>query len=205
MAKTDKRIDTYIGKAQPFAQPILNHLRSIIHTTCPDVQETMKWSFPHFDYKGIMCSMAGFKAHCAFTFWKGSVMKDTHKVMEKVGQTAMGQFGKITSMEDLPSEKVLTEYIKEAMKLNEEGTKIPRRKTTKPGTKTVEIPDYMMAAIRKNSKSLETFENFPYSKKKDYVEWISEAKQEATREKRLGTTVEWLAEGKSRNWKYEKC
>ncbi|MBL4656109.1 MAG: DUF1801 domain-containing protein [Bacteroidia bacterium] len=202
MPKTDKRVDVYIAKSADFAQPIMDHLRKLIHTECPDVEETMKWSFPHFDYNGIMCSMAAFKQHCSFTFWKGSLMKDPQKVMENVGETAMGQFGRITELKDLPSDKILLGYIKEAAKLNEDGVKLPAKSKAK---KELVIPGYFIDTVKKNKKALETFDSFSYTNKKEYVEWVTEAKTEATREKRLTTTVEWMSEGKIRNWKYVKC
>ena len=202
MPKTDKRVDAYIAKSADFAQPIMNHLRKLIHATCPDVEETMKWSFPHFDHKGMMCSMAAFKQHCSFTFWKGSLMKDSHKVMENVGETAMGQFGRITELKDLPSDKILIAYIKEAAKLNEDGVKLPAKSKAK---KELVIPGYFMKSLKKNKRAMETFDSFSYSNKKEYVGWVTEAKTDTTREKRLATSVEWMAEGKIRNWKYVKC
>lgn len=204
MGKKDDRVDTYIDKQADFAKPILTHLRGLIHDACPEVQETIKWGFPHYDYKGIMVATAGFKKHCALTFWKGSLMKDEHKVMETVGKTAMGQFGKIGSFEDLPDDSVITSYVIEAAQLNADGVKLPTAANTKK-KRELDIPDYFMDAIKKNKKSLETFEGFSYSNKKEYVEWVTGAKTEPTREKRLATTVEWLAEGKIKNWKYVNC
>lgn len=175
-------------------------IREIVHEGCPDVEETIKWGFPHFIYKGILCSMASFKAHCAFLFWKGSLVVDSKDRSDE----AMGQFGRITSLEDLPSKKVLLGYVKKARELKDAGVKkvsapLPREK------KELVVPDYFLSAVRKNKKALATFDAFPYSKKKDYVEWVTSAKTEDTRTKRLQTSVEWLSEGKSRNWKYEKC
>ena len=125
----DKRIDAYIAKSADFAIPILNHIRSLVHKTCPDVEETMKWSFPHFDYLGeMMCSMAAFKQHCSFGFWKATLMKDTELMERAQSEEAMGHMGKIKSLKDLPSDKKMTAYIKEAMKLNEEGVKVVKVK-----------------------------------------------------------------------------
>ena len=201
MASRDKRIDAYIAKSAPFAQPILREIREIVHQACPQVEETMKWSFPHFDYKGMLCGMASFKEHCALGFWKGALIFNG---ADGQSRDAMGQFGRITSLKDLPPKKTLLGYVKKAMELNEQGVKVPR---TKPRNEKKElvVPTYFTAAIKQNKKSLATFQAFPYSKKKEYVEWVSDAKTEETRQKRLATTVEWLAEGKSRNWKYEKC
>jgi len=202
MGKKDKRIDAYIAKAQPFAKPILTHLRSLIHKACPDVEETMKWSFPHFDYKGnMMCSMASFKQHAAFGFWKASIMKDPKNILNN--SDAMGHLGRITSKNDLPPDNVMIQYIKEAAKLNETGVKLPSKPVKEK--KELKIPDYFMKAIAKNKKALKTFENFSYSNKKEYVEWITDAKTEDTRKKRMETSVEWMSEGKIRNWKYIKC
>lgn len=127
MDKQDPRIDAYIRNAKPFAQPILKHLRELVHKACPDVEETLKWGFPHFMYQGILCSMASFQKHAAFGFWKGSLMKDPHGVMDKKRGQAMGQFCRVASLDDLPSDKVLLKYIEEAMQLNEEGVKVPRQ------------------------------------------------------------------------------
>ena len=199
MGKMDKRVDAYIAKSAEFAQPILNHIRALIHKTCPEVVEEIKWNFPVFEYHGVLCNMAGFKEHCAFGFWKASLMKDPEKIF---GSTAMGDLDKIRSMKDLPKDSVLIKYIQEAMKLNEEGTKVPRRAPTKD--KTLDIPDYFTKAISKNRKALKVFEGFSYTNKKEYVEWVTEAKTDDTRNKRLDTAVEWIAEGKVRNWKHIK-
>ena len=199
MGKKNPQVNAYINKAQDFAKPVLNHLRSVIHETCPDVEEKMKWSFPHFDYKNqMMSSMAGFKEHCTFGFWKASLIKDLKGKSEK---NAMGQFGRITKVSDLPSKKVLTQLIKQAMKLNDEGIKIAAKPKTKEKKELI-VPDYFLKAVKKNKKALKTFEEFSYSQKKEYVEWVTEAKTDETRNKRLATSVEWMSEGKIRNWKY---
>jgi uncharacterized protein YdeI (YjbR/CyaY-like superfamily) len=177
------------------------HLRETVHAACPDVEETMKWSFPHFLYKGILCSMASFKEHCAFGFWKGSLVV-AHP--EGGGEPAMGQFGRITKLSDLPAKKVLSGYIKEAMKLNEAGVKAPTR--SKPKTpKELVVPDDLAGALQGNPKARATFDRFSPSHQREYVEWITEAKTPATRQRRLTTAIEWMAEGKSRNWKYMNC
>lgn len=200
MGTRDKRIDAYIAKAQPFAQPILKFIRETVHEGCPDVEETTKWSMPFFMYKGMLCNMASFKEHCAFGFWKGPLILDDKDKSED----AMGHFGRITSLKDLPPKKVLLGYVKKACELNDSGIKkaAPPRPREK---KELVIPDYFLGAVKKNKKALATFEAFPYSKRKDYVEWVTEAKTDETRNRRLQTTVEWLAEGKARNWKYERC
>jgi hypothetical protein len=202
MPTKDKRIDAYIAKSAEFAQPILKHLRETVHEGCPGVVETIKWGMPHFDYKGIMCGMASFKEHCAFGFWKGSLVIDAK---EMKGVDAMGQFGRITSLKDLPPKKILVSYVKKAAELNDAGIKNPARIKPRTEKKELVVPDYFTAAVKKNKKALTTFEGFPYSKKKDYVEWVTEAKTDETRDRRLKTAVEWLSEGKARNWKYERC
>lgn len=203
MGTKDKRIDAYIAKAQPFAQPILKHLRSLVHTACPEAEETMKWSFPHFDYKGeMMCSMAAFKQHCAFGFWKASLMKDKLLAANAASESAMGHFGKITSLDDLPSDKKIIAYIKEAARLNDDGKKIQK---VPPSTKKeLVIPGYFLNALKRNKKASATFTAFSYTNKKEYVSWVVEAKTEETREQRLATAIEWMSEGKVRNWKYVK-
>jgi uncharacterized protein YdeI (YjbR/CyaY-like superfamily) len=201
MGTRDARVDAYIAKSAEFARPILTHLREVVHAACPGVEETMKWSFPHFMYKGMLCSMASFKGHCAFGFWKGAlIVGDGDGGAEK----AMGQFGRITSLSDLPSKKVLGGYIKEAMKLNEAGVKAPARSKPK-ATKELVVPDDLAVALRGNQPARAAFEAFSPSHKREYVAWITEAKTEATRARRLSTAIEWMAEGKPRNWKYMDC
>ncbi len=201
MGTRDDRVDAYIGRSADFAQPILTHLRDLVHATCPDVEETMKWSFPHFMYKGVLCSMASFKEHCAFGFWKSSLI--VRKGGAEVEQ-AMGQFGRITKLSDLPAKKILSGYIKEAMKLNETGVKSPTRSQPKTLTEVI-VPDDLAGALKKNKQALATFEKFSPSNKREYIEWITEAKTEATRARRLEMAIEWMAEGKPRNWKYMNC
>lgn len=203
MGKTDSRIDAYIEKSAAFAQPILRHLREIIHRACPDVSETIKWGFPHFEYMGILCSMASFKQHCAFGFWKAAVMSDPLKIMNPVGESGMGHLGKIQSLNDLPADDVLTDYLKEAVWLNEQDVKKPAPAKA-PADKTLTVPEDLLEALARNESAAATFEKFSYSHKKEYVEWIEEAKTRATREKRLATTIEWLTQGKGRNWKYTR-
>ena len=195
----DKRVDAYIAKAQPFAQPILNHIREVVHNACPDCEEKMKWSFPHFDYKGsMMCSMAAFKEHAAFSFWKAALLDDPKKILSN--EEAMGHMGRLTKVSDLPSDKILTGFIKQAMKLNEEGMVVAKPKSApKPPP---EIPADLAAALKKNKAAAKCFAEFSPSAQREYVDWLTEAKTDATREKRLETAIEWIAEGKIRNWKY---
>lgn len=199
MAQVDKRINAYIARSADFAKPILTHIRALVHQACPDVEETVKWGFPHFDYKGMFCSMASFKSHCAFGFWKAALMKDRILMENAQAETAMGHLGKIQSLADLPADKTLLKWMKEAMQLNEAGIKLPvKPKTAAP----VETPADLMAALKKNKAALATFTDFGNGNKREYVSWVLEAKTEATRNKRIATAVEWMAEGKIRNWKY---
>ncbi len=202
MPSKDKRIDAYIAKSAEFARPILTFLREVVHEGCPEVQETIKWGMPHFEHKGIMCGMASFKEHCAFGFWKGSLVIDAKEIKSV---DAMGQFGRITSPKELPPKKILVGYVKKAAELNEAGIKNPARVKQRTEKKELVVPEYFTVAVKKNKKALATFDGFPYSKKKDYVEWVTEAKTDETRDRRLKTAIEWMAEGKARNWKYERC
>ena len=197
MGKRDVRVDAYISKAADFAKPILNQLREAVHASCPDVEEDMKWSFPHFMYKGMLCSMASFKEHAAFGFWKGSLIFGDHA---KSGE-AMGQLGRLTKPSDLPVKKVLAGYIKSAMALNDDGVKVARV-PKRAAPRAVRVPEDLAAALKKNKKAHATFEGFSPSHKREYIEWITGAKTAGTRARRLETAVEWMGEGKSRNWKY---
>ena len=202
MAIKNPRVDAYITKAAPFAQPVLNHLRSLIHKACPEVEENIKWGMPSFEYKGILCGFASFKQHCTFGFWKASLMKDKVLMENARLETAMGHLGRITSLKDLPADKKISVWIKEAMKLNEKGKKVIKAKPV--AKKNSVIPAYMLTAIKKNKKAWETFEKFSPSVKKEYAEWVTEAQSEETKNRRLSQAIEWMAEGKPRNWKYMK-
>src|SRR5919199_6273412 len=202
MGTRDPRVDAYIDKSAEFAQPILAHLREVVHAACPEVEETMKWSFPHFMYRGMLCSMASFKQHCTFGFWKGALVLDGNGAS---AEAAMGSFGRITRLSDLPPKKTLASYVKKAAALNDAGVKAPSRMAPKGKKKELVVPDDLMAALRKNKKALATFEGFSPSHRREYVEWITEAKSEDTRQRRLEQAVEWMAEGKPQNWKYMKA
>lgn len=203
MSATDPRIDAYIAKSATFAQPILTYLRQVIRETCPDAEETIKWGMPSFEYKGLMVGFASFKQHCALNFWKGNIIPDPHGLLSTVGGTGMGSLGKITSLEDLPSREILVYYLQEAMRLNEEGVQVPKDKT-KAAKKASETPAELIEALKKNPAAQLTYDNFPPGQKRDYDEWIAEAKTDATRQKRLADAIEWMSEGKIRNWKYVK-
>ncbi len=200
MKKKNILIDHYIDKSADFAKPILEHIRYMVHKACPEIEETIKWGMPSFEYKGLVCGMAAFKAHCTLTFNKGNLMNDEHGILSQVGKTGMGQLGKLTSIKDLPNEKILIAYVKQAVKLNEAGVKQTKAATTT----SIEVPGYFLKALKKNKEALKTFEAFSNSHKKEYLEWITEAKKEETRISRIEKAIEMLSEGKSRNYKYEK-
>ena len=196
----DPRIDAYIERAAPFAQPILTQVRELVHEACPQVEETIKWGMPTFVHAGgILCGMAAFKQHASFGFWKHALV-----VGEGQPRDGMGSYGKMTSLQDLPPKKTLLAHVRKAMKLNEDGVKSPAARKAAPKPPP-EAPDDLLAALKKNKAAKATFDAFPPSCKRDYIEWIVEAKREETRAKRLAQAVEWMAEGKRRNWKYENC
>ncbi len=203
MKQSNLKVDEYISKSADFAKPILEYLRQVIHDTCPNVEEVMKWGIPHFDYKGdMMCILASYKKHCSFSLYKAALMTDP-KLIEsvKAGQK-MGYMDKIKTQSELPARKVLVAYIKEAMALNEKGIKKERPKSEKP--KVIETPDYFTAMLKTRPKAKEIFETKSASFRKDYIIWISDAKTEATRQKRIEQALEWISQGKGRFWQYEK-
>ena len=204
MASKDPRVDAYIAKSADFAKPILNHIRQLIHQACPEVEETLKWSMPFFMYKGMFCHMAAFKTHCSLGFWKSKFVMGKDCSPNDEDKDGMGQFGRIGSLADLPSDKKMLAYIKEAKRLNDEGIQKPSKPKPK-GPRELSIPAELAAALKKNKKASATFERFSYSHKKEYVDWITEAKREETKSQRLATTVAWLTEGKPRHWKYAIC
>ncbi len=197
----DPRIDAYIAKSADFAKPILTYLRNAVHAAVPGVQETIKWGMPHFQYKGNMCAMAAFKEHVKFGFWKGSLVIPADKRVEDA--SGMNAFGQLTSVKDLPPARTLAAYLEQAARLNDDGVKAPQfvnRKKRPP----LKAPPYLTAAVKKNGKALATWKALPPSGRREYIEWVTGAKTDATRQKRLATTVEWLAEGKPYNWKYRR-
>ena len=196
---TDERIDAYIARQADFARPILEHLRAAVHAACPECEETLKWSAPAFLYKGEqLAMMAAFKAHATFGFWKGSLVVGDNDRQT----TAMGQFGRLTLVDDLPDEETLRTLIRKAMDLTDRGVKPARAKHPKAD---IAVPDDLRRALGASPQAAATFEAFPPGARRDYLEWITEAKRTETREKRIAQAVEWLAEGKKRNWKYETC
>jgi uncharacterized protein YdeI (YjbR/CyaY-like superfamily) len=200
MGMKDPRVDAYIRRSAEFARPILSRIRTMVHATCPDVEETLKWGMPTFMYHGIMCGMAGFKQHATVGFWKSSLILD--KNCSRADE-AMGQFGRLYSVKDLPPKAVFAGYIRKAMALNATGVKVVRRATkARPRPRT---PPDLRAALGRNAKAFATWQAFSASKQREYVEWITEAKTDPTRKKRIATSIGWIAEGKSRNWKYLNC
>jgi uncharacterized protein YdeI (YjbR/CyaY-like superfamily) len=194
-------VDAYIAKSAEFARPILARLRALMHKTCPQIGETIKWGVPHFEYQGVVASMAAFKRHASFGFWKQKLMDDPAGFFPAADDSSMGG-RKIRAMSELPSDAVLIRYIKAAVALNEQGVKLPRPAAKKAPVKP---PADLLAALKKNAKARATYEAFPPSKQREYVDWLTEARQEATRQKRLASAIEWMAQGKSRHWKYQNC
>jgi uncharacterized protein YdeI (YjbR/CyaY-like superfamily) len=200
MSNHDPRIGAYIAKSAEFAKPILEHLRERVHSACPEVEEGIKWGMPFFSYKAApMCMMAAFKQHCSFGFW---LSKEVTGGSEEDG---MGQFGKLASLKDLPPDKQLATFLKKAMALNETGVKKARPKAAAKPAPTLPEDLATLLAQKKHAAARKTYEGFGPGAQREYVEWVTEAKTDATRQKRLATTLEWLAEGKKRNWKYENC
>lgn len=192
MTYTDPRVDAYIARSAGFARPVLKHIRKLVHSVCPDVRETIKWSAPFYEHKGILLATPAFKQHCAIVFWKGRLIFGKGDQRKKLRR--------LTSLADLPGNKTLTGYVKQAVALNDAGVGTPRRRPQ--ARKKLAVPDYFQSALKKNTKALATFGNFSPSCQREYVEWISEARRVKTREQRLKTAIQWLAEGKPRNWKY---
>jgi uncharacterized protein YdeI (YjbR/CyaY-like superfamily) len=200
MSNHDPRIDAYIAKSAEFARPILEHLRERVHTACPEVEEGIKWGMPFFSYKAApMCMMAAFKQHCSFGFWLSK------EVTGGSDEDGMGQFGKLASLKDLPPNRQLATFLKKAMALNEAGVKKARPKAAAKPAPTLPEDLATLLAQKKHAAARKTYEGFGPGAQREYVDWITEAKTDATRQKRLSTALEWLAEGRKRNWKYEKC
>ncbi len=200
MSKRNPQIDHIILNAQPFAKPILIYFRNLMHEICPEVEEKIKWGMPHFDYKGqMMCHMAAFKKHCAIGFFKAALIDEKLVEMAK-SETAMGHLGKITSISEMPNEKIIAKWIKGGMKLNEAGIKIPKSKVTQAVKLTA--PDDLLKAINKNKQAKINWNNFSPSHQKEYIQWITEAKTDTTKMKRTSAAIELIAEGKGKNWKY---
>jgi uncharacterized protein YdeI (YjbR/CyaY-like superfamily) len=201
MGTRDPRVDAYIEKQQEFAKPILAHIRDLVHSMCPDGEEAIKWGAPFFMYAGApMCQMAAFKEHAALGFWKAALIEGIPPNANNGGESA-GNFGRLKTVKDVPSKKVLAPLIKAAMKLNDEGVVVPKKRgAPQPAP---DVPAELRSALDKNNKAKTAFAKFAPSHRREYVEWVVEAKREETRAKRAAQAVEWIAEGKSRNWKYQ--
>ena len=193
MANKDPRVDAYIDKAADFAKPILKEIRARVHEACPTCEETMKWSSPSFQYKGMLCGMGAFKAHCMFGFWKAELVLG--------GSDPHGRFRHLTSVADLPSNKEMAALVHKAMALNDNGAVVARAPREKKAP--ARVPADLAGALQKNKKARTAFDALSPSHKREYVEWITEAKRDETRQKRIETAIKWIVEGKSRNWKYE--
>jgi uncharacterized protein YdeI (YjbR/CyaY-like superfamily) len=205
MPQHDPRIDAYIARQADFARHILEYVRAVVHEACPTVEETLKWSAPSFIHAGgILCGMAAFKHHASFGFWKHALVVGEAKSGEGRPE-GMGSYGKLTSIKDLPPKKQLLAHIRKAMRLNEEGVKTPAVRKSATAKPPPEVPADLVAALKKNARAKATFDDFPPGQKREYIEWLTGAKREETRQKRLAQAIEWMAEGKRRNWKYENC
>lgn len=201
MGQYDARVDAYIEKSAAFAQPILNHIREVVHSASPLITETVKWGMPFFEYKGPVCQMAAFKEHCAFGFWKASLLNDPHGLL-KIGDGAAGSFGRVETIDDLPTPDAIKHFVLLAIENNDKGIKTPTIKKTPAERKELVTPDYFEALLNHHPKAKDVFDKFSYSHKKEYLEWIIDAKTDATRQKRMQQAIEMMEEGKSRNWKY---
>jgi uncharacterized protein YdeI (YjbR/CyaY-like superfamily) len=203
------KIDDYIFRAQPFAKPILAHLRKLVHKACPEVAETIKWSRPFFEYRGsILCNMSAFKQHCSLGFW-GEEIGDVLRKANAAKDGAMGSLGRITSLKDLPSDALLLDWMRKAATFIATGnytSPIAARQTVVKPPRPVPqpIPEFK-AKLEANKKASAVFATFSPSCRREYIDWIGEAKRAETRNKRIDTAVEWIAEGKQRNWKYQNC
>jgi uncharacterized protein YdeI (YjbR/CyaY-like superfamily) len=202
--KTDPRVDTYIAKSPPFAQPILTHLRKLVRKAAPQTEETIKWGRPFYVVDGtILCNISAFKQHCTMGIWNKSVSDQVRGGGTDTSE-AMGSFGRITSLKDLPADKQLLQYLQQAANDIGAGYKPMARTAPRQPKPEIPVPEPFAAALKMNKQAAVTFDSFPPSHRREYLEWITEAKRDDTRDKRIATAIEWLSEGKSRNWKYEK-
>lgn len=204
-----RQIDAYIADAPEFAQPILTHLRSLVHKASPEIEEDIKWRQPFFLHRGsLLCFMAAFKQHCSFGFWggeMGAVMKQDGREGEDGAKGSRGAFGRITSVADLPSNKEMMGYIKQAIAFTETAVDTPKSAKTRKPKPEVEPPAEFVLAMKQREGAAEAFATLSPSCRREYVNWILEAKRAETKERRIQTAVQWITEGKSLNWKYENC
>jgi uncharacterized protein YdeI (YjbR/CyaY-like superfamily) len=205
MPTVNAAVDAYIAKSAPFAQPILTHLREVMHEAAPELEEVMKWSRPFFMYRGVILgNLSAFKEHCSFGLW-GAEIAEILRADGVASSEGMGTFGRIASVADLPPRRKLVGYVKQAAMMIAGGTRtksMPSR--PRVAKAAVEVPEALVAALKKNKAAAKHFEALSPSCRREYSEWIADAKREETRDKRVATALEWIAEGKSRNWKYEK-
>jgi len=205
MEQYDHRVDAYISKKPAFAQPILQHIRALIHATSPLITETIKWGHPFFEYHGVMATMAAFKEHCAFGFWDSSAISDPHGVIHRAGEKeSAGNFGRLAKVADLPGDEILKDFILQAMAINEKGQKAVVRKAAPTPKAAIPVPDYFMEALAEHPKAKAAFDAFSSSHRKEYVQWIAEAKTDTTRIKRIKEAMAMMSEGKSRHSKYRR-
>ena len=202
MANASKQVDDYIANAPDYAQPILKKIRTAFHKGCPGVEEAIKWGIPYFLHHGMLGGMAAFKKHVGFGFWRSSELDDPEQLFETgTGAKQSMCTAKVFDVKELPTQKVLVDYVKRAAKLNENGKPTPKKASKNISTR---VPADLADLLKKNKAAKTTYDALAPGQKRDYIEWITEAKRDATRQKRLKTTIEWLSEGKRRNWKYEK-
>ncbi len=205
MPTYDPRVDTYIADSAAFAKPMLEQLREWIHDACPEVQETIKWGMPFFEYKGLLCQFAAFRQHCSFGFWKHALLAEKHEILRNQSMQAMGSFGRICSPADLPSHKIVRMLIRDAMKLNEDGIVLPHAGRKTRSTKApIPEPPYLTKLLAENPKAQKAWQDFSPSCRREYLEWLTEAKTEVTRQRRLDQAITWISEGKHRNWKHQR-
>lgn len=199
MPKKDPRVDAYIAEAPEYARPILKRVRKLIHQGCPTAAETIKWGCPFIDYHGLLCGFAAFKRHCSLFFWRDI---DVEAFLPKTNTAGagMGQFGKLTSLADLPSDTKLLACVRSAMEQRDSPASKPRRQ--RQPAKEPAVPADLKKALAASRAAAKTFREFAPSHRRDYIDWITEAKRPATRTERVATTIQWLSEGRKRNWKY---
>lgn len=204
MTKRIPEVDEYIAAAPDFARPILKKLRTLFHKGSPRMTESIKWKAPFFECEGIVGSMSAFKQHVSYSFWKAQEMKDPLGILKGVGNTQMAM-SKVVSKDELPADEVFIDYVREAVRVNEEAARAPKKSGAKRNAaKELPVPDDLIAALKKNKAARASFEGFSPSQRNEYAEWVAEAKRADTRARRIATAIEWLAEGKPRNWKYMK-
>jgi len=199
--------DEYLERCEPFAAPILARIRKAMHQACPEIEETMKWNAPHFEHHGLIAGVAAFKRHVRLIFWRGKELTAPAGSFARVGRTGMGAL-RLEQLSDLPPQRVLVKYAKQAAKLNESAARAPQRGTGRTAARRaqrpISAPRDLAAALRKNARARCTFDDFSATHRREYVEWIEAAKRDTTRASRIEQAVAWMAEGKSRNWKYRR-